>query len=396
MVAGAGFTEQVAPAGDGVDVRVTANPPADGNPHAFGQRYYVGWAHPSGTFAGTAPAHLQLTVKKITVNNALAEPNPVHPTAAGPPGIGRYNLYLSLNGYWNFMGGRAPETDSSWVPGLGAVRDGQSFDVNRTVDFFVPLGAPVRLDVSGRECDLPRMDPCVATAELADGNDHPGEAMATFTSADAALGDRTLLSPNHDPPQSNPSAKDAPPDYQLTYSIRRVIDPGGPGAAAGASCAASPPGGTGVGSSSPGGKLIGAGSVLGCDARGATSGAGAQCAGGAPRSRIFRGRPSRRRRVHLRGTARSGRCAGIKRVRVAVARVVGRRCRFADRRGRLGRPTSCARPEFLAARGLSRWTLSLPGGFRRGRYLALSQATDSQGRVELRRARGNTARFRIR
>src|SRR5947209_539807 len=121
-------------------------------------------------------------------------PAPPRPsTDAGPPGVGRYNLYLNANGYWNFMGGRAPEPDTSWAPGLGFVHDGQSFDVNQTVDLFVPAGAPVRLDVSGRECDLPRMDPCAATAELADANDHPGEAVASFASADAALGDHTLL-----------------------------------------------------------------------------------------------------------------------------------------------------------------------------------------------------------
>jgi hypothetical protein len=388
MVAGSGFTDQVAPAGDGIDVTVSANPPADGSPHAFGQRYYVGWAHQPGMPAGAAPAHLRLTVKGITVNNALAEPNPVHPTAAGPPGVGRYNLYLNANGYWNFMGGRAPEADTSWVPGLGSVHDGQSFDVNQTVDLFVPPGAPVKLDVSGRECDLPRMDPCAATAELADANDHPGEAVASFATADAALGDHTLLSPNHDPPQSNPGADPStvPPDYQVAYSIRRVGGPNPEGL-----CAASPPGSTGVGSSSPGGKLGGSSGVLGCRA----GAGGASCAGRPPRSRIFRGRLSRRRRVHLRGTARPGRCGRITHVRVAVARLVRGRCRFADRRGRLRRATRCSHPQFLGARGRSRWTLSLRGRFPRGRYVAFAQATDSQGRVELRRLRGDTAHFRI-
>jgi len=396
MVTGRGFTEQVASAGDGVDVTVTANPPADGSPHAFGQRYYVGWAHPSGSSAGVAPAHLRLTVKSITVNNALAEPNPVHPTAAGPPGVGRYNLYLNANGYWNFMGGRAPEPDTSWAPGLGFVHDGQSFDVNQTVDLFVPAGAPVRLDVSGRECDLPRMDPCAATAELADANDHPGEAVASFASADAALGDHTLLSPNHDPPQSNPGADPStvPPDYQVAYSIRRVVGPsGGPTGTPNPEglCAASPPGSTGVGSSSPGGKLGGSSSVLGC----AAGAGGAGCAGRPPASRIFRGQLSRRRRLHLRGTARPGRCGRITQVRVAVARVVRGRCRFVNRRGRMRRTTGCAHPQFLRARGRSRWSLSLRGRFPRGRYVAFSQAIDGQGRVELRRLRGNRARFRV-
>src|SRR5437588_340160 len=125
-----------------------------------------------------------------------------------------------------------------WAPALGAVTDGQRIDVNRSLDFFVPHGQPVRLDVSGRECDLPRMDPCLVNGEVSDGNDHPGEAITTFASADAALGDHTLRSPVND-------------NYELSYSIRRTS--GAPGGGCGS---------TGVGSSSGGGALGGAGTVL--------------------------------------------------------------------------------------------------------------------------------------
>src|SRR5947209_20214969 len=94
------------------------------------------------------------------------------------------------------------------------VSDGQSFDLGRHVDFYVPAGAPVRLDISGRECDLPRIDPCIVNAEVSDANDHPGEAIATFSSATAAIGDHTLTSP-------------VDSNYMLRYSIARA-PPGTP------------------------------------------------------------------------------------------------------------------------------------------------------------------------
>jgi hypothetical protein len=243
MVRGHGFTTKVTPTARGLVVRVTdVQASSDHGLAAFGASYFVGWR---GNRA-PHPVHLRWTLETVTVHHSLSEPNPSHPTVVGLPGIGVYNLYADLNGYWTFLGGKGLSdlNDNSWIPGLGTVRDGQTFTVNRSVDFFVPSGAPVRIDVSGRECDLPRIAPCSANPEVADGNDHPGEAIATFTSAAAAIGLHTLRSPV-------PSALD--PNYELTYAITVVRGTG---------LGASPPGNTGVSTSTAGGNLGGAGTVL--------------------------------------------------------------------------------------------------------------------------------------
>jgi len=60
-------------------------------------------------------------LQSIKVNHSL-DPNPSHPTQLSLP-PGEYNLYLDVNGYWNFIGGRglSDPTDDSWAPGLGSV-----------------------------------------------------------------------------------------------------------------------------------------------------------------------------------------------------------------------------------------------------------------------------------
>ena len=269
------------------------------------------------------------------------------------------------------------------------VSDGQSFAVNQPVDLFVPSGAPLRVFINARECDLPRMDPCVGTPEVADGNDSPGDIVASFPSADAAVGDHTLHSPNQDPPYGNPNGAKAP-DYLMTLSIRRVVDP------AGTVVQASPPGSTGVPSSSPGGTLGGGGGGTSTVLVPPQKHPAAGCASARPpRSRIYRGRLSSRRAIRLSGTAVVGRCAAIARVQVAVARLVGHRCRFVGPGDRLAGAGSCARGYFRLARGASRWRLTITGRFPRGQYLVLARATDTIGQVELQRQSGNTTRFVI-
>ena len=46
MISPSGYTEQVVPEANGVDVTVAAPATDDGNTHAFGARYYVGWQGP--------------------------------------------------------------------------------------------------------------------------------------------------------------------------------------------------------------------------------------------------------------------------------------------------------------------------------------------------------------
>jgi hypothetical protein len=107
--------------------------------------------------------------------------------------------------------------------------------------------------------------------------------------------------------------------------------------------------------------------------------------GGAPASVIrapvsrFLSRPrrvSRHVRLELRGTSR-GRDAAVRRVDVAVARLVGRRCRFVGRNGRLGSTRRCDLHAYLRARGRSRWRLRLLRRLPPGRYRAWARATDA-------------------
>jgi len=72
----------------------------------------------------------------------------------------------------------------------------------------VPARKGVRVFVHGRECDLPKINPCPDTAEISDDNDNPGDAIDQFASASAAVGAHTL----------RPSSG----NYTLTYSVRRV------------------------------------------------------------------------------------------------------------------------------------------------------------------------------
>src|SRR5439155_7654353 len=82
------------------------------------------------------------------------------------------------------------------------------FNLNRTLNIYVPRGQGVRVHTEGRECDLPEIHPCEKTREGADDNDNPGSVLRSFGSADAALGSHTL--------------KESNGNYELTYSITRV------------------------------------------------------------------------------------------------------------------------------------------------------------------------------
>lgn len=366
-VVGSGASEAVTPLSNGLLVHLAFDgvPAGDTALHAFGARYFVGW---EGQDSGPTP--LRFTLRRVTVNHSL-DPNPNRATQTGPP-PGEYNLYMNLNGNWNFIGGHGATgaLPGEWAPGLGMVSDGQSFDVNRDVVFYVPAGAPVRLDISGRECDLPRIDPCVANAEVSDGNDHPGEAIATFPSASAALGDHTLESP-------------VDKNYVLAYTVARAAEGTPP----------TPPGSTGVASSSNGGNLGGAGRVVNPPAR---------CADvRAPRTTPSRSARASRRRITLRGTATDRGCGGrparVLRVEVALARVVGHRCRFLRSNGHFARATSCRRPLFVRrARGTGHWRFSRGGRYPRGRYVLVVRAVDRAGNVELGTAARNRRSFTVR
>jgi hypothetical protein len=139
------------------------------------------------------------------------------------------------------------------------------------------------------------------------------------------------------------------------------------------------------------------------------AGGGASCA---PRPRASISgtslRASRRSGAALVGRATAFRCtaagrqaAPVTRVRVSIARVSGRRCRFVGRGGKLGPRRSCSRPSYLGARlgrlraGKVPWTLRVRRGLPRGRYVARVVAYDADGRFSP-AARRSIKRFAVR
>jgi putative CocE/NonD family hydrolase len=71
-----------------------------------------------------------------------------------------------------------------------------------------------------------------------------------------------------------------------------------------------------------------------------------------------------------------------KRVSVAIARRVGRRCAFLTAKHRFGRPRSCLSPVRLIATGTRTWRFAARARFTRGRYVLYVQAVDTHGRRE--------------
>jgi hypothetical protein len=194
MTHGNGPQEQVQVLSNGIQVTIPFQDFADtGGPLTYGKSFFVRWQGSS-----KPPLHLQAQFQTLKVIHSL-DPNLDRGTQTGKP-PGEYNLYLDLNGYWKFL--------NEWAPGLGAVSDGQTFTLGQRVDFYVQGGKGVRVFVHGRECDLPKINPCPSTTEVSDDNDLPGDAIDQFGSAQTAVGTHTLTAPSG--------------NYQLTYTIRRV------------------------------------------------------------------------------------------------------------------------------------------------------------------------------
>jgi sugar lactone lactonase YvrE len=118
-----------------------------------------------------------------------------------------------------------------------------------------------------------------------------------------------------------------------------------------------------------------------------------------PRSRITtprnRGRYSSHRMFgKVTGTA-VGDTIGLTEVRVAVARKSGGRCRWLNSKGKLGSPTSCAKPRYMRAKGTDRWSAKVKVRGR-GSWRVLSRAVQSGGVVESLVSSRNTASFSVR
>lgn len=129
-----------------------------------------------------------------------------------------------------------------------------------------------------------------------------------------------------------------------------------------------------------------------------------------PRTSYRRGRAafSRRRRLSFRGAARALGCGGgIKRVELAMAKrsrkgpergAQGPRrvsCRFVNRRGHLGRPSSCGRRRYLPAIGTTSWRYAVRRRLPRGHYKVWARSVTPNGVVEA-VSRRNTRTFKIR
>jgi len=171
-------------------------------PLSYGKTFFTHWGRPAKPRPAT---HLRVHLDTLTVNNSL-DPSADRPGTDFPPG--EYNLYLDVNGYWKLL--------NDWAPGLGTVLDGDSFQLDRDIDIYVPEhGGPdvperggVRIFVHGRECDLPKINPCPLTAEVAPDNDLPGDVIQQFAAPETAIGSHTLR------PDSG--------NFELTYSVQRV------------------------------------------------------------------------------------------------------------------------------------------------------------------------------
>jgi hypothetical protein len=102
-------------------------------------------------------------------------------------------------------------------------------------------------------------------------------------------------------------------------------------------------------------------------------------------TRGSRGFKATRGRLTIAGTANDASpCASkgrVARVEVAVARKLGKRCRFLNAKGRAGRARSCHKPVFLKAKGTSRWTLTIKRLPARGTYVVVVRARDASGNV---------------
>jgi hypothetical protein len=90
--------------------------------------------------------------------------------------------------------------------------------------------------------------------------------------------------------------------------------------------------------------------------------------------------------ITLRGTATDA--SGIQRVRVSVARHIGKRCRFLRADHTFSTARSCKKTSYVDAKGRSRWSLKLPYG----RYTIWTRAIDVAGNVE-RKARVQNLRI---
>jgi hypothetical protein len=133
-----------------------------------------------------------------------------------------------------------------------------------------------------------------------------------------------------------------------------------------------------------------------------TPAAGPGCRDRQAPTSTFRGRArAGRKGVSLRGRSSDRGCglrgAGkVARVKVAVGRAVGRRCRYVRANGSFGPVVSCLRTTYLPARGTTAWNFTFRHRLPPGRYVAWVRGIDAAGNVERKARKRNLTRFRVR
>jgi uncharacterized repeat protein (TIGR01451 family) len=144
-------------------------------------------------------------------------------------------------------------------------------------------------------------------------------------------------------------------------------------------------------------------------AGGGGEGTNTTCNPSKPRSSISRnGSRITRAKIRLTGRTLDLRCAGtnrlggIRRARLAIAQIVGSRCRFVQKNGSLTAPRSCSRRLYLNAHlgrkraGKVPWTFRLKVNLAAGRYVVTASGIDSQGLKETKLRKFNRKTFRLR
>jgi hypothetical protein len=206
-------------------LQVTTKVKGRANPVQFGQSFFVWWTPTSAK----PPTTFKVTLGSITVNQS--DPDPIYGAKTSP-----WNLYLDLNGSWTLL--------NTLVPQLGAVSDGQTIPINKTLTVHAPNGSGLWFQVSGRECDEPGgttvvgifanlVYPCPANTTEQNpniyallSNDDTGTILDIFPSAKAAVGSHSSTAQAtvnfpHSGPISLGDGKQGNGGYVLNYSVKK-------------------------------------------------------------------------------------------------------------------------------------------------------------------------------
>ncbi len=209
-------------------ITVTVRVPNSRQVVRYGKSFFVSWSAPPRRL----PTALRITFGSLLIHHA--DPNPAVPDPSGA----NWALYLDVNGYWQLLNNWAPQLTSH-------VYDGERIAINRSVRIYVPAGAPVWLEVQGRECDEPagrtvlgvnahELYPCPANVDELNpnildvfANDDPGTILRVYPSAAAAVGRHlaTAAAVVNFPGTGSTYFGDVPQGqdgYQLNFTVAQV------------------------------------------------------------------------------------------------------------------------------------------------------------------------------